>query len=97
MKQTGRNWQADLKVFRERMGGVTDEKKAWVKRQNEELKAIRKSLQEGHRTVPALARETGLNSRDVMWYVMAMKRYGEVAETGRQGHYLLYGLKEPLQ
>lgn len=95
MEQPKRDWQADLKAFRERLGGVSEEKKAWVRQQNEELKAIRKALKEGPKTIPAVAAATGLRSDRVMWYVMALKRYGEVVEEGLEGHYFLYGWKEP--
>lgn len=94
MAETKRNWQADLKVFRERMGGVSDAKKAWAKKQMDDLRAIRKALKLGPRTVPCLTAETHLPGPQVMWYVMALKRYGEVGEAGREGNYLRYYLKE---
>ncbi len=94
MDQPKRNWQADLKIFRERMGGVTERKKLWAKKQNEELKAIRQILKRGPQTIPQIAAEAHVPSEKTMWYVMAMKRYGEVVEAGQEGSYFRYGLKE---
>ncbi len=88
------HWQQDLKIFRERMGGVSEAKKEWARRQKETVKAIRAALQKGPMTVPLLAAETGLPAKDVLWYVLALKRYGQVVEAGHQGDYLQYRLKE---
>lgn len=94
MSQPKRNWQADLKLLRERMGGVTGQKKAWARQQTEELKAIRKVLKDGPHTVPEIAATTRIPGQKTMWYVMALKRYGEVKEAGREGDYFRYVLKE---
>jgi hypothetical protein len=94
MSETTRSWREDLKVFRERMGGLTEENRAAGKDQRETLKAITEALRAGPRTVPEIAGVTRLPAQKVMWYVMAMKRYGSLAEVGRAGDYLRYGLKE---
>jgi hypothetical protein len=94
MPETTRNWREDLKVFRERMGGLTEAKRAAGKDQRESLKAITEALKGGPRTVPEIAGVTQLPTQKVMWFVMAMKRYGTLAEVGRAGAYLQYGLKE---
>jgi predicted transcriptional regulator len=94
MSEAKRNWREDLKVFRERMGGLTEEKKAYGKEQRETRKALQSALKAGPRTVPELARETNLPSHKVMWYLMAMKRYGELVEAGEAGDYVKYALKE---
>jgi hypothetical protein len=88
------NWREDLKVFRERMGGVTEAKKAWSKDQKEALKTIRGAMKSGPQTIPELAAATRLPGDRVLWYVLAMKRYGQVAEAGRAGDYYRYQLKE---
>ena len=94
MSEAKRNWREDLKVFRERMGGLTEEKKAYGKDQRETRKALQNALKAGPRTVPELARETNLPSHKVMWHLMAMKRYGELVEAGEAGDYVKYALKE---
>jgi predicted transcriptional regulator len=87
-------WREDLKIFRERMGGVTPEKRAWSKEQRDVTKAIREALKGGPRTIPEIAALARLPSPTVMWYVMAMKRYGKIAEAGQAGDYYRYELKE---
>lgn len=88
------DWRQDLKTFRERMGGVSEAKKAWAKDQKETLKTIRSALQEGAATVPVLAAKTGIPAASVLWYVLALKRFGQVVEAGHEGDYLRYRLKE---
>ena len=94
MSETKRNWRNDLKILRERMGGVSEQKKAWSKQQRAEVKAIREALQQGPRTVPEIAARAALPGPSVLWYVMALKRYGKVAESGRVGDYYQYEWKE---
>ncbi len=87
-------WRDALRRFRERMGGLTDAKKARQKAHREARGLIGAALKAGSRTVPAIAAETHLPSPEVLWHVMAMKRGGEVVEAGRAGDYFLYALKE---
>lgn len=87
-------WRDALRRFRERMGGLTEAKKARQKAHREARGLIGATLKSGPKTVPAIARETRLPSPDVLWQIMAMKRCGEVRETGRAGDYFLYALKE---
>jgi len=94
MPEANRNWQADLKIFRERMGGLSEQKKAMIKEQRDTTRALENALKAGPRTVPQLAQETGIASSKVLWYVMALKKYGKVAEAGRAGDYYLYRWKE---
>lgn len=94
MSEAKRNWREDVKVFRERMGGLSEEKKAMVKDQRDTTKAIQGALKGGPRTVPEISAETKIPSQKVLWYVMAMKRYGKVAEAGQAGDYFRYELKE---
>lgn len=94
MPETKRNWREDVKVFRERMGGLTEDRKAMAKDQRDTIKAIQGVLKGGPRTVPEISAETKIPSPKVMWYVMALKRYGKVAEAGQAGDYFRYQLKE---
>ena len=87
-------WRDALRMFRERMGGLTDAKKAYLKSDRDTRKALREALKSGPKTVPELSRQLDLPSEKAMWYVMALKRYGEVVEAGRAGDYLRYALKE---
>jgi len=94
MADAKRNWREDLKVLRERLGGVSEEKKARTKDQRETVKAIQGALKGGPRTVPEISAETKIPGQKVLWYLMAMKKYGKVAEAGLAGDYYRYELKE---
>jgi predicted Rossmann fold nucleotide-binding protein DprA/Smf involved in DNA uptake len=94
MGDAKRNWREDLKVLRERLGGVSEEKKARTKDTRETVKAIEGALKSGPRTVPEISAETKIPTPKVLWFLMAMKKYGRVAEAGHAGDYLRYGLKE---
>ena len=94
MAEAKRNWKEDLKVFRERMGGLTEEKKAMAKDQRDTMKAIQEALKSGPKTVPEISSQTKIQSQKVLWYIMAMKRYGKVSEADRAGDYFRYQTKE---
>jgi hypothetical protein len=81
-------------VLRERLGGVSEQKKARTKDQRETMKAIQTALKAGPRTVPEISAETKIPSQKVLWYLMAMRKYGQVAEAGQAGDYYRYELKE---
>ncbi len=81
-----------IEALRERRGGVSSELKAYVSNQQKVYKALRTALKAGPRTVPQLAAETGIPSPDVMWHLMAMRRYGEVLDGPEENGYLLYTL-----
>jgi hypothetical protein len=87
-------WREALRRFRERMGGLTEAKKARQKAHREARTLITAAVKSGAKSVPAIARETQLPSPDVLWHVMAMKRGGDLREAGRAGDYYLYALKE---
>ena len=69
---------------------------ALVREQNAIRKRIRGGLTEGPKTVPELARRTGLPPDHVLWHITAMKKYDLVVEAGMDeaGEYYLYGLPE---
>ncbi len=81
-------------VFRDRMGGASAELKEHVKVFTRIRKDLTAALKKGPRTIPELARETGIEERTVVWQVMAMKRYGLVVEGRRRGDCYEYALKE---
>ena len=56
---------------------------------------IRKELAKGPATVPAVASACSLPTREVMWHVAAMRKYGELVEDAQEGSYLTYRLVRP--
>ena len=83
-----------LAALRESRGGVSAQMKAWLKDQQDVRKKLRASLAGGPRTVPDLAGECDIDAGRVLWHLMAMRRYGEVAEAGERDRYVLYALKK---
>jgi predicted transcriptional regulator len=67
-----------------------------LKEQQATRKKLQSSLQDGPRTVPQLAEETGIPAHQVLWYVATMKKYGMVEEVGLDDdeEYYLYSLSK---
>ena len=65
---------------------------ARMKIQRQAVKAIKEQLKEGDRTVPELAEATGLSPTETLWYVAALKSYGEILEGSKDGSYFRYRL-----
>ena len=42
--------------------------------------------------MPAIAEASGLTTKDVLWHVAAMRKYGDLVETGTDGDYCTYAL-----
>jgi hypothetical protein len=82
-----------LEILRERRGGMSKELKEYFNAQQRVKKAIRAALATGPKTVPQIAGESGTPPADVLWHVMAMRRYGEVVDGAEQDGYVLYRLK----
>ena len=83
-----------IAVLRERHGGMTQDLKDYFKDQQRVRKLLREALKGGAMTIPQLAAACKLETHTTLWHVMAMRRYGEVAEGAEQNGYLLYTLKE---
>jgi hypothetical protein len=81
-----------IEVLRERRGGMSNELKAYVSNQQKVYKALRAALKAGPRTVPQLAAECGIPAPEVMWHLMAMRRYGQVLDGPEENGYLRYTL-----
>ena len=94
MQQEKRDWKGDVKIFRERMGGMTDARKAWQKEQRDTEKAIHNVLKSGPHTIPEISSESQLPAERIVWHLMALKRYGKIAEADLAGDYYRYVWKE---
>jgi hypothetical protein len=84
--------KATLKKLRDERGAAVDE----ITRRNKERQAARKkvraALAAGPATVPTIAAASGLPTHDVLWHVAAMRKYGDLVETGTDGDYCTYAL-----
>lgn len=83
-----------LKGLRESHAASFSKTQEMLKSQKQTQQAITKSLKEQPRTVPAIASLAGLPSKDVLWWLAAMKKYGLIAEEGMDGDYPIYKLVE---
>ena len=83
-----------LKALREERSDIIARNKELLKKQNSETGLIKKGLKEGSKTIPELARETGLKSDRILYYVSAMKKFGEINEAGHAEGYFKYSLVE---
>lgn len=63
-----------------------------VREQKKVIKGIREELSESSKTVPEIASALGLPPSEIMWYIAALKKYGEVAEGEKAGGYFRYEL-----
>jgi hypothetical protein len=92
-KQKGRELRDLLKRLREERGDLVDAAVARNKQRQAARKKVRAAMAEGAGTVPDIAAACGLESREVLWHVAAMRKYGDLAETGQAGDYPTYALK----
>jgi hypothetical protein len=83
-----------IDILRARRGGVSESLKLYVKEQQRIRKLLREGLKTGPKTVPQLAKQSGVEASRVLWHLMALRRYGEVVEGMEQEGYFLYELKE---
>jgi hypothetical protein len=84
--------KATLKKLRAERGAGVDAATERNKRRQATRKRVRAALAAGPATVPVLAAATGLSTRDVLWHVAAMRKYGELEEVGVDGEYCTYAL-----
>jgi hypothetical protein len=86
---------------REAMKALRRSRKVWitkasarVKVQKKAIKLIRGKLEKGAGTIPELADATGMNTDEILWYMAALKKYGEIVEAEKDGGYFRYALIE---
>jgi predicted transcriptional regulator len=83
-----------LKALREERSEIIERNKELLKKQNSETGLIKKGLKDGNKTIPELAKETGLKSELILYYVSTMKKFGEINEAGHADGYFRYSLVE---
>ena len=83
-----------LKQLREERKVWIDRARKTVKAQNAVIKAIKTQLAEAPGTVPEIARALKMKTGDVLLFVAALRKYGEVVEGPKDGDYFKYQLAE---
>ena len=85
---------AVLKRLREERRESVARTQSRLKEQKRIQRQIRQAIREHPRTVPEVAQLTGLPGYDVLWHITALRKYGEVVETGMSGAYYLYQIAQ---
>jgi hypothetical protein len=79
-----------LKQARERRGSISARFLEEMKAHNKTQRAVLSSIATSAKTVPEIARETGLPSNEVFWWITALRKYGRVQDEGKRGDYTAY-------
>jgi len=80
----------DMKALRRVCKERIDRVSVRVREQKKSLKAIRAQLENTACTVPEVAMAAGMATDEVLWYVAAMKKYGQIAEVEKDDGYYRY-------
>jgi predicted transcriptional regulator len=84
--------KAAMKRLRQERKQKIKEIAATMKAQKEAVEAIKEQMKNDVGTVPQIARETGISPDKVLWYIAALKKYGEISEAEKDGGYFQYVL-----
>jgi DNA-directed RNA polymerase specialized sigma subunit len=90
--EENRDGQEAMKKLRAARKQTIKAAAARMKRQKKAIKAIREQLAAKPGTVPEIAEATGIESSEVMWYLAALKNYGQILEGEKDGSYFRYQL-----
>jgi predicted Rossmann fold nucleotide-binding protein DprA/Smf involved in DNA uptake len=83
-----------IEILRDRRGGVPPELIERNRQQAANRRRIVDALKMASKTVPEIAKETGLLPHEVFWHLMAMKKYGKLVEGQQREDYFEYALAE---
>jgi len=79
-----------LKKLREEHKETVARSQELLKEQKAVRREICKHIRGEAKAVPELAELSGMPANEVLWHLMALKKYGLVEETGMCGEYYLY-------
>ena len=83
-----------LKALREARKQSIEKLSRRIREQRRTIGAIRGQLEENPKTVPEIASALGVSSSQIMWWVAALKKFGEVVEREKDGSYFRYELAD---
>jgi hypothetical protein len=92
-KPKGKELRELLSRLREERGAIVEGAVARNKARQATRKKVRAAMTAGAATVPAIAAAAELGPSEVLWYIAALRKYGELVETGQEGDYPTYALK----
>ena len=85
---------AQLKQLRDAHQETVAQAQARLKEQKAIRRQVCQAMRDGPKTVPEVAETTGIPAGQVLWHLIAMKKYELAVETGMCGEYYLYQLAE---
>jgi predicted transcriptional regulator len=91
-KEDAKKRTALLKRLREEHKDTVARTQALFKEQKAIRRQITQAMREAPKTVPEVAEATNLPADQVLWHIIAMKKYGLVDEVGMCGEYYQYQL-----
>jgi len=85
-----------ITAYRQKTGAKAPQRLLDLRRDQLEIsERVKKALSAGPKTVPEVARESGIPPRKVLWYLMTYFKYGLVTPAGKtEDGYYRYSLKE---
>jgi len=81
-----------LQALREQRKRYIEHARKSIKENNKVLKSIREQIATEPRTVPQIAQALAMDTAEVLIFVSALKKFGEVMEGPKDGDYFRYGL-----
>lgn len=86
-----------LKQVREVHKDTVEKSQAYLKDQQAFRRELQKAMKGGPKTIPEIAEAAQLPSAQVLWHVMAMKKYDLIREVGMEGEYYQYQLAKEIK
>jgi hypothetical protein len=83
-----------LKALRQRRKKLVQAATARMRAQKKIIAAIKAHLAYGPGTIPEIAAATGNAPTETLWYMAALKKYGQVVEDQKDGDFFRYALSE---
>jgi lysophospholipid acyltransferase (LPLAT)-like uncharacterized protein len=84
--------KAAMKKLREGRKILIKAATAKMKVQKKAIGAILDQLKNGAQTAPTIALATGAATAETLWYMAALKKYGQIKEAEKDGDYFKYEL-----
>jgi hypothetical protein len=81
-----------LKDLRQRRKEFVQAATARMRAQKKIIASIKAHLEQGAGTIPEIAAATGNAPAETLWYIAALKKYGQVVEVQKDGDFFKYAL-----
>lgn len=94
---TGRNFEKTegsglSKQLRFERSNAIKRARKLLQEQRRIVSAIERALESGPKTVPEISELTSIPTREVLWWIASLKKYGFVAEEEKRESYFAYRL-----